>query len=40
MSTTGTVIVILAVIIGYGSLFGPPLLVLWDDFKKRKGRSP
>lgn len=36
MTTTGTVIVTIACIVGYGTLFGPPLVVLLDKLRGRK----
>lgn len=39
MSTTGTVVTALAVVIGYGCLFGPPLVVISRMIRKKLRRS-
>jgi len=36
MTSTGTVIVTIACIVGYGSLFGPPIIVLLDKLRERR----
>lgn len=36
MTTTGTVIVTVACIVGYGTLFGPPIVILLDKLRKRR----
>jgi len=39
MTTTETVIVTIACIVGYGTLFGPPIVVLLNKLRERKHRS-
>lgn len=34
MITTGTVIVTIACIVGYGTLFGPPLVIILRNLRK------
>lgn len=36
MTTTGTVIVTIACIVGYGTLFGPPIIVLLNKLRESK----
>ncbi len=36
MTTTGTVIVTIACIVGYASMFGPPIVVLLNKLRERK----
>ncbi len=36
MTTTGTVIVTIACIVGYGCLFGPPIVVLLNKLRGRR----
>jgi hypothetical protein len=39
MTTTGTVIVTIACIVGYGTLFGPPIVVLLNKLSERRKRG-